>query len=125
GHCDAPVGLKPGQVGVCVASYIRTKWFHFPGRGDGRSANPRGGTSRIETRLVVDPKQHTATQTYDHVGRSGIVGQDFGLKGSGGSTVSKPTVDDKGDTHLQVAQHGESAMTKTGLLKGTMITTSI
>jgi RHS repeat-associated protein len=120
GHCDAPTGLKPGQVGVCVASYIKTKWFHFPGRGDGRNTNPRGGTSRVETRLVVDPKQHTATQTYDHVGRSGIVGQDFGLKGSGGSTVSKPTVDDKGDTHFQVAQHGESAMTKTGLIEGTI-----
>jgi RHS repeat-associated protein len=31
GHCDAPSGLKPGQTGVCVASYIQTKWFHAPG----------------------------------------------------------------------------------------------
>jgi RHS repeat-associated protein len=96
GHCDAPTGLKPGQVGVCVASYIKTKWFHFPGRGDGRNTNPRGGFSRVETRFIVDPKQHTRAQTYDHVGNSGIVGQDFGPKGSGGSAVSQPTVDDKG-----------------------------
>lgn len=120
GHCEAPTGLKPGQVGICVASYIRTKWFHFPGRGDNRATDPHGGNSRVESRIVVDPQQHTATQTYEHVGRSGLFVQDFGLKGSGGTTMSKPTTDDKGDTHFQVSQHGESAMTQTGLIEGTI-----
>lgn len=36
GHCGAPSGLKPGGVGICVASYIQTKWFKFSGRGDNR-----------------------------------------------------------------------------------------
>jgi hypothetical protein len=81
-----------------------------PGRGDGRGPNPRGGTSRVESRIVVDTQQHTARQTYDHVGRSGIGGQDVGLKGSGGSTVSSTQTDKEGNTYFQVAQHGESAM---------------
>jgi len=110
GHCDAPAGLTPGGVGVCVASYIQTKWFKTPGRGDGRGPNPHGGTSRVESRILVDPKQHTATQTYDHVGRSGIGGQDVGLKGKGGSTVSSTQSDKEGNTYFQVSQHGESAM---------------
>jgi RHS repeat-associated protein len=110
GHCGAPAGLKPGQTGVCVASYIQTKWFKAPGRGDGRGPNPNGGTSRVESRIVVDTQQHTATQTYDHVGRSGIGGQDVGLKGSGGSTVSSTQSDKEGNTYFQVSQHGESAM---------------
>jgi RHS repeat-associated protein len=110
GHCGAPAGLKPGQTGVCVASYIQTKWFKAPGRGDGRGPNPNGGTSRVESRIVVDTQQHSATQTYDHVGRSGIGGQDVGLKGSGGSTVSSTQTDKEGNTYFQVSQHGESAM---------------
>jgi len=112
GHCDTPAGLGSGQVGICIASYIRTTFFHFPGRGDGRKANPHGGTSRVEVRLIVDPKNHTVKITYDYVGRSGVGCKDCGFKGGGGSTVSKPTVDGKGNTDFQVAQHGESFMNK-------------
>lgn len=59
GHCGAPSALKPGQTGICIASYIAKKVFWklgLPGRGDGRGPNGNGGTSRIETRLVVDSR---------------------------------------------------------------------
>jgi RHS repeat-associated protein len=51
GHCGTPSGLKPGQVGICVASFIKSKLFPpytGPGRGDGRNQDGQGGTSRVE-----------------------------------------------------------------------------
>jgi hypothetical protein len=42
--------------------------------------------------------------------RSDIGGQDVGLKGKGGSTVSSTQSDKEGNTYFQVSQHGESAM---------------
>jgi RHS repeat-associated protein len=109
GHCGAPAGLKPGQTGICVASYIKTTFFHFPFRGDGRDTNPNGGTSRIEARMIADPSKNTVTKTYDNVARSGLGCQDCGPKGSGTNTISAPQQDDKG-MHFQVAQDATSAM---------------
>ncbi len=57
GHCGTPSGLSPGQVGICVASYIQSFWVprgNPPGRGDNRGPNGQGGTSRIEVRVAVD-----------------------------------------------------------------------
>jgi hypothetical protein len=124
GHCGAPLGLKPGQTGVCVASYIQTKWFKFPGRGDNRGPTAQGGTSRIEVRMTVDPTQHTVTKTRDneHIGNSGIGFQDFGPQGHGTNTVSTATVDEKDNTHFQVAQDAVSAFKpySLGIISGTI-----
>jgi hypothetical protein len=45
-----------------------------------------------------------------------------GPRGSGGSGVGKPTTDDKGNTHLEVSQHGESAYKdySFGIISGTI-----
>ena len=121
GHCDAPAGLKPGQTGVCVASYIKTKFFHWPFRGDGRGTNPHGGTSRIEVRMIADPSKNSVTKTYEHVARSGAGCEDCGPQGSGTNTVSKPTTDKDG-MHFQVAQDATSAMKplSLGLISGSI-----
>ena len=112
GHCGTPSGLKPGQVGVCVASYIKASWFGPGGRGDGRGPNGQDGTSRIETRLVVDPSKHTATKTNETINRSGIAIKDFGPQGKGGSTVSSTQTDKEGNTYFQVSQDAHSSYSK-------------
>jgi RHS repeat-associated protein len=125
GHCGTPSGLKPGQVGICVASFIKTKIFSpipgmiGPGRGDGRGANGQGGTSRVEVRVAVDVSKGTVTKTDETMGRSGIGFKGLGLQGSGGSQVSEPSKDKQGNVYFQIAQHGDSAM-NVGNLIGTI-----
>jgi RHS repeat-associated protein len=112
GHCGTPSGLGPGQVGVCVASYISSNTVGVIGRGDGRGPNGQGGTSRIETRLVVDPSKHTATKTDETINRSGIIVKDVGPKGVGGSNVSSTQTDKQGNTYFQVSQDAHSSYSK-------------
>lgn len=112
GHCGTPSGLKSNQVGICVASYIRSKLvppYTGPGRGDGRGPNGQGGTSRVEVRVVVDPSKGTVTKTDETMGRSGVVLKNLGPQGTGGSEVSSPpSKDDKGNLYFQISQHGGS-----------------
>jgi RHS repeat-associated protein len=110
GHCGTPSGLHSGQVGICVASYIRSTFVPPgvpPGRGDGRGPNGQGGTSRIEVRVIVDAKGNV-TKTDETMGRSGAVFKELGPKGSGGVQVSSPNKDEKGNVYFQINQHGES-----------------
>ncbi len=119
GHCGAPSGLQPGQVGICVASFIKSNTIMLIGRGDGRGPSGHGGTSRIETHLVVDPSKGTVTKSeQDKLGRSGIVAKEFGPKGDGKSAVSNVSTDKEGTTHFQVSQDASSAMSLGGLLLG-------
>jgi RHS repeat-associated protein len=121
GHCGVPRGLRPGQVGICVASYIQSKLVPWtgPGRGDGRGPNGEGGTSRIEVRVIVDQKNHTVTQTDDAVGRSGLFIKGLGPKGIGESHVSNPPETDKqGNMYFQISQHAQSAYSAGGGLFG-------
>jgi RHS repeat-associated protein len=122
GHCDAPKGLKIGQTGICVASYIRTKWFHFPFRGDGRRTQAFGGTSRVETRMIVDPKKDSVKKTYDYVARSGLGCEHCGPRGDGSNSVSTPRQDSDGNMHFQVSQDGTSAFKpySLGIIRGSI-----
>ncbi len=120
GHCDTPTGLKPGQVGVCVASFIKKSFFWGIGRGDGRDADPHGGTSRIETRMIVDPATGTVRKSNETINRSGLLIKDVGPQGQGGSTVSSPTSDKQGDTHFQVSQDAHSSYALGGLVLGSI-----
>jgi RHS repeat-associated protein len=120
GHCGTPSGLGPGQVGICVASYISSNTVGVIGRGDGRGPNGQGGTSRIETRLVVDPSQHTATKTNETINRSGILIKDVGPQGKGGSTVSSTQTDKEGNTYFQVSQDAHSSYSMGGAVLGSI-----
>jgi RHS repeat-associated protein len=113
GHCGTPSGLKSGQVGICVASFIASKvvksgGLPSPGRGDGRGPNGQGGTSRVEVRVAVDLSKGTVTKTDESMGRSGVVFKDVGPKGGGGSEVSSPNKDEKGNIYFQIHQVGTS-----------------
>jgi hypothetical protein len=111
GHCGTPSGLKTGEVGICVASYIRT--YTVPGsmfgRGDGRGPNGQGGTSRIEVRVVVDISKGTVTKTDEAMGTSGFIFKEAGPRGTGGVQVSSPNKDEKGNLYFQINQHGSSS----------------
>jgi hypothetical protein len=111
GHCGTPSGLKAGQVGICVASYIRS--YVVPGsmvgRGDGRGPNGQGGTSRIEVRVAVDVKDVKVTKTDEAMGTSGAIFKELGPKGKGGVQVSSPNTDEKGNVYFQINQHGTSS----------------
>jgi hypothetical protein len=107
-------------VGVCVASYISSNTVGVIGRGDGRGPNGQGGTSRIETRLVVDPSKHTATKTDETINRSGIIVKDVGPKGVGGSNVSSTQTDKQGNTYFQVSQDAHSSYSMGGAVLGSI-----
>ena len=87
GRCAAPVGLKPGEVGVCFEAFIGTKWVpgRIPGgRGDERTfaADDASATSRFQIRLRIDPTAKfpvVKEDVYDHV--SGVIFKDHGPKG--------------------------------------------
>jgi RHS repeat-associated protein len=111
GHCGTPSGLKAGQTGICVASFIASAFVPPgvpPGRGDWRGPNGQGGTSRIEVRVAVDLSKGTVTKTDETMGRSGAFIEDLGPKGEGGVQVSSPNKDDKGNLYFQISQHGSS-----------------
>jgi RHS repeat-associated protein len=113
GHCGTPKGLKPGQVGICVASYISSRLVSVfgiptPGKGDNRGPNGQGGSSRIEVRVVVDPAKGTVEKTNEAMGTSGIVHKELGPKGTGGVDVGGLGKDEKGNLYFQIHQNGES-----------------
>lgn len=111
GHCGTPSGLKAGQTGICVASFIASAFVPPgvpPGRGDWRGPNGQGGTSRIEVRVAVDLSKGTVTKTDETMGRSGAFIKDLGPKGEGGVQVSSPNKDHKGNLYFQISQHGSS-----------------
>jgi RHS repeat-associated protein len=119
GHCGTPSGLKPGQVGICVASYIKTLLVPpgaGPGRGDWRGPDGQGGTSRVEVRVIVDPGKGTVTKTNETMGTSGVFFKNLGFQGSGGSNVSEPNKDKQGNMYFQISQHGDSAFDYGGKL---------
>ncbi|HEY5884683.1 MAG TPA: RHS repeat-associated core domain-containing protein, partial [Pyrinomonadaceae bacterium] len=114
GHCGTPSGLQPGQVGICVASFIAAKFvwsgvIPTPERGDDRGPNGQGGTSRVEVRIAVDISKGTVTKTNEIVGDSGIVFKDYGPKGIGDNAVSSTTKDEKGNLYFQIHQVGTSS----------------
>ncbi len=90
------------------------------GRGDGRDANAHGGTSRIETRLIVDPATGAVKKTNETINRSGILAKDVGPQGVGGSAISKSIVDKAGDTHFQVSQDAHSSFAAGGVILGSI-----
>jgi len=123
GHCDAPSGLQPGQVGICIASYIRTQNFKRPGKGDDRDASAFSGTSRVEERFIVDADTGMVAPKYKYVGSSGVFVKDFGPQGKGFTHFSDVKWDSKNKTFdIQVVQHAESWFSgKTlGFLAGTI-----
>jgi RHS repeat-associated protein len=110
GQCTAPA-VAGGQVGICVESYIRTRFL--PGRtgkfalGDHRGKNPYGGTFRTQTLLRVDPSSHTVGFAEKPAAGDScaILGCAPGVNHS---ELSKISHDDKGNTYFTLTVYGEN-----------------
>ncbi|HLJ85999.1 MAG TPA: RHS repeat-associated core domain-containing protein [Candidatus Angelobacter sp.] len=118
GHCTAPA-VSGHQVGICVESYIRSRFL--PGAlgkfalGDNRGPNPHGGSFRTQTLLSVDPSTHDVRLLNSTPGKSCAI--EGCITGVNNSSLSKISHDDKGNTYFTLTVYGENgyeAQGKTG-----------
>ena len=109
GKCVAPA-LGPGQVGICIETYIQAARFGFLnlGLGDNRLpvANDPNAKFRTQTLITVDLLKHTATET-SQAGVSEVVSKGFDPKqGTVDASIQNVTVDQKGNIHFDVSVSG-------------------
>lgn len=104
GKCSAPAGIKPGQVGICIGSFIAAKRIGGVGLGDNRGpvANDPKATFKAQVQLVVDPSKGSIESAKTEAGKSSVFVEGLGRKGTASSEISAPTVDDKGNTSFSV-----------------------
>lgn len=109
GNCTAP-SVSGGSVGVCVESYIRSRFL--PGvsgklaLGDNRGPNPHGGSFRTQTLLSIDPSTHDVHLLNSTPGVSCAV--EGCITGVNNSSLSKISHDDKGNTYFTLTVYGEN-----------------
>ena len=67
GRCSAPAGLKPGQVGICIESFIAKRRFKGIGLGDNRtfSGDDKRLTAKSRTHIIV-------SESADSTGKANI-----------------------------------------------------
>ena len=111
GECVSPA-LGPGQVGICIESYIRAPRMgilHL-GLGDNRGpvANDPDATFRTQTLVTIDLKTH-AVSGESKAGISEVLFKGaYPKPGIVHASIGKPTVDDKGNIHFSVSVYGEN-----------------
>ena len=105
GKCSAPAGLKGGQVGICVGSFIASKTIGGIGLGDNRGpvGNDPKATYRAQTQIIVDPAKGKILTNETKAGKSSVLVEGLGIQGAASTQTSKPAVDDKGNTHFNVS----------------------
>ena len=128
GECTAPA-LGPGQVGICIESYIQAaRLGRFPsknwlGLGDNRGpvANNPKATFRSQTLVTVDLHKHIVSQQ-SQAGVSEILFKGYhpesGIVVSG---ITSQSTDDKGNIHFGItvnALNGQAASGQTAAPQG-------
>jgi RHS repeat-associated protein len=117
GRCSAPSGIGAGQVGVCIGHYISAPTIRGVGLGDARGpvANNPNATFKAQVQMVIDPAANSVISATTQAGVShalvpipstGVTpGGVIHLSGQGtaSSSISAPSVDDAGNTHLTVS----------------------
>jgi RHS repeat-associated protein len=104
GKCSTPAGIKSGQVGICIGSFIASKRIGGIGLGDNRGpvGNDPKATFRAQTQIIVDPAKGTIVRNETKAGKSSVLVEGLGIQGTANTQTSKPSVDDKGNTHFNV-----------------------
>lgn len=72
GLCKKPVGLKEGEIGICIETFINGGLFSALGGGDDRGPSSTGGSYRSSDRFIVNPVAGTVgdNQSGDGLGRT-------------------------------------------------------
>jgi RHS repeat-associated protein len=68
GLCRRPAGLRKGEIGICIESFIAR--FPIPGVADNRGSRSDGGTYRTSVRLRYDPAAGTLTGESHRIGKT-------------------------------------------------------
>jgi RHS repeat-associated protein len=108
GRCSAPVGIKPGQIGVCIASFIETKRFATIGFGNNRGPvgdDPEAGF-KMQNQLVIDPSKGSIVSNKPLPGKSPVFFESWAIPGTVSSNSSTPTKDKVGTLHFNVRTSG-------------------
>lgn len=98
GRCSVPHGLRQGQVGLCIESFIASATIGGIGRGDHRTfaANNPNLTYRIQTQLIVDPQGGRIVAMNPTAGISGVIGKNWGGRGTNESTIANASASSNG-----------------------------
>jgi len=108
GRCSAPAGIKSGQIGICIGSYISAKRIGLVGQGNDRGpvGNDPKATFKAQVQIVVEPSKASIESARTEAGMSAVyiggVGS-YGRPGTASSEISTPTVDSNGNIHLTVS----------------------
>jgi len=112
GRCSAPA-VGPGQVGICVDTWIKRDWINGFGRGDGNNrlpvANDPKSSFRSEEKWIVDYNAHKIVGHESSAHRSGVFFHNFGPLGTVDSSAENKHVDANGNFYFRdhlVGQNG-------------------
>lgn len=116
--------LGPGQVGICVETYIRAARLGFLhlGLGDNRGpvANDPNATFRTQTLVTVDLRKQTVSQT-SQAGLSEIIAKGFDPKrGSVNAKIDNISIDSKGDISFELSVSGLNGQKAAGGFVGAL-----
>ena len=118
GHCSAPAGLGSGQAGICIEAFISAKRFGplNVALGDGRKIDPNGGTYRVRGDVRIDPGSSGQISTNSDVGKSSVIVEGLGLRGTGGvGLAGAPTTDADGNRHFTIVGEGTNGFSRAPL----------
>ena len=92
GNCSVPAGLRSGNIGICVESFIAAKRIGGAGRGDNRgfAGNDPRLTNRIQAQLIVNPTNGVISLGRS-AGVSSILVEGLGRRGTNNASVSNVT----------------------------------
>jgi RHS repeat-associated protein len=112
GRCNAPA-VGPGQVGICVDTWIKRDWINGIGRGDGKNrvpvANDSNSSFRSEEKWVADYNTHKIVGHESYASRSGVFVHNFGPRGTVDSSAENQHTDADGYFYFRdhlVGQNG-------------------
>lgn len=103
GNCSAPAGLKGGQTGVCVETFIAAKHIGGIGLGDNRTFSSNGGSYRFRVDVRIDPGSNGKISINSDAGKSSVLVEGLGFKGQGTATLSPVTTDENGNRTFTVS----------------------
>ncbi|MFN0140404.1 MAG: RHS repeat domain-containing protein [Pyrinomonadaceae bacterium] len=130
GLCDAPAGLKPGQVGICFEAFIKASRIGPGGigHGDGRtfSGDDASLTARVTVWAIVstDENTYSAVKSGEKIGPS-LVGNDNKNAEPDVPLQSPIALQGKADTNVTATNNGMVKGEKDFGAKGLDVTVSI